>query len=210
MAQRLGLYGGSFDPIHHGHLIIARAVRERLDLSQVIFLPAAAPPHKVGRRLANASDRAEMVKLAIADEPGFAFSDFDLGRAGPNYTIDTVGHFRRQLGPGVELCWIIGADSLAELSLWRRVGELVDACTIVAAARAGHEQIAWDALAGALSETQITKLRSGVVTTPVIEISSTDIRRRVAEGKSIRYLVPAAVAEYVARRRLYAGGSCSN
>jgi nicotinate-nucleotide adenylyltransferase len=203
MDTRIGLYGGSFDPIHNGHLIIARAVAERLGLERVILLPSANPPHKPGERLAELAHRAQMVKLAIADEPLFEFSDYDLTRTGPSYTIDTVNHFRGLLGPQADLHWIIGADSLAELTTWHRAAELVDACRIVTAARTGWEQIAWDELAAALDETQIAKLKTGVLDTPVVEISSTDIRRRIRQGLSVRYLLAEKVLEYIERHGLY-------
>ncbi len=203
MVKRIALFGGSFDPIHSGHLIIARAILERLDLSQVILLPSRCPPHKQNQALLDARHRADMVKLAIENEPPFAFSDFDLTRDGPSYTIDTVHYFRGQLGPDVELYWIIGADSLAELSMWRRIGELVDACRIITARRQGSTDIDWLQLAAALGEEQIDRVKAGTLDTPMIDISSTNIRQRVRDGKSIRYLVPDRVREYIEHHRLY-------
>ncbi len=203
MSGRIGLYGGSFNPVHCGHLIVARAIAEQLDLERVIFLPSARPPHKADEVLLDHRHRARMVKLAIRDEPRFEFSDFDLARTDPSYTIDTVAHFRKLLGPETALHWIIGADSLAELTTWYRVSSLVDACRIVTAVRAGWEQIAWDELRGTLSEAQLASLQAGVLETPVVEISSTDIRGRVRAGRSIRYLVPDCVRSYIARRALY-------
>lgn len=203
MAESIGLYGGSFDPIHHGHLIVARAVAERIGLARVIFLPSARPPHKPAEGLAEPVHRAEMVKRAIAGEPVFDFSDFDLTRRGPSYTIDTIRHYRAELGEDVELCWIIGADSLPELSMWYRVSGLVDQCRVITAARPGWTGLEGPALRGSLSEEQITKLRAGVVQTPMIEISSTDIRRRVRTGQSIRYLVPEPVRSYIELHQVY-------
>ena len=203
MSQKIGLYGGSFNPIHNGHLIVARAVAERLDLERLIFLPSANPPHKETETLAASAHRAEMVRLAIEPEPAFEFSDFDLTRKGPSYTIDTVAHFRNESGAGVELCWIIGADSLVELPSWHRAGELVDQCRIVTAVRPGWTQIEWDKLLTPLSDKQLTRLQAGVVETPMIEISSSDIRQRVTRGRSIRYLVPNCVRAYVETHRLY-------
>jgi len=207
MAQRVGLYGGSFNPIHNGHLIVARAVAERLHLDRVIMLPSARPPHKGDRQLLDAGHRAEMVRLAITGEPLFEFSDYDLTRDGPSYTIDTVTHFCELLGPHVELHWIIGADSLAELTTWYRVSELVEACRIVTAARPGWDTIDWTPLRKKLSDAQIAALQAGVLQTPRIDISSTDIRRRIREGQSIRYLVPDAVQQYIETRALYRDGA---
>jgi len=207
MSRRVALFGGSFDPIHIGHLIIAQALTERLKLERVLFLPSARPPHKEDRQLASSEDRATMVQLAIAGEALFAYSDFDLTRHGPTYTIDTVTHFRAELGADVELHWIIGADSLAELATWRRVADLIDACRIVTAARPGSQpgEPLWTALGPALGDARIAKLRAAVVDTPRIDISSTDIRRRVAEGRSIRYFVPDPVAEHITEHGLYSG-----
>ncbi|MGB2985025.1 MAG: nicotinate-nucleotide adenylyltransferase [Phycisphaerae bacterium] len=203
MGIGIGLYGGSFDPIHCGHLIVARAIAERLDLGRVIFLPTARPPHKAGGRLADPAHRAEMVKLAIADEPVFEFSDYDLTREGPSYTIDTVNHFRKLLGRDVDLHWIIGADSLAELTQWHRAAALVDACRVITAVRGGWEQIAWDELRTTLSEAQIAKLRAGLLDTPLIEISSTDIRERIRRSRSVRYLVPGSILTHIKKHGLY-------
>ncbi len=203
MAERIGLYGGSFDPIHVGHLIVTSAICERLDLRRMVFLPTASPPHKSQEGLADPAHRTQMVKLAIADEPRFEFSDFDLTRNGPSYTIDTVAHFREATGTGAELYWIIGADSLAELTTWHCASQLVEACRIITAARAGWEATSWDKLCTTLGETAVAKLRAGVLETPVIEISSTDIRRRIAQGKSIRYLVPDNVRTYIETQGLY-------
>lgn len=240
--MRIALYGGSFNPIHLGHLIIARAVAEEMDLDRVIFLPSASPPHKDAGDLAPAEHRAAMVRLAIDNEPIFAFSDYDLKRSGPTYTIETVKHFLKHGdteapsdGPGrhdvtkppghdwkqhwgvgvrregVPICgdvdfflgWIMGADSLMELPTWHRPGELVDACQIITAARPGYEVIDWNVLAKTFSVAQIERLRQGVVDTPRIDISSSDVRRRIREGRSIRFLVPEPVREYIDSERLY-------
>ena len=217
MSQRIALFGGSFDPIHHGHLIVARSVAERVSLDKIIFLPSALPPHKQGEALADPAHRAAMVALAIQSEAQpangvcqsasrlcrFEMSDFDLMRSGPSYTIDTIEHFRRTLGREVELHWIIGADSLNELTGWHRVAELVDACRILTASRPGSDAIDWTSLRSALSESQIEKLRRGVTETPRIDISSTDVRRRVQRNQSILRLVPDSVAHYIQKHSLY-------
>jgi nicotinate-nucleotide adenylyltransferase len=203
MGERIGLYGGSFNPIHFGHLIVARSVAEQLSLDRMIFLPSAAPPHKPRADLVEPQHRAEMVALAIAGEALFEYSDFDLNRSGATFTIETVTHFGQQCGPGATLYWLIGADSLAELTTWRRVSELVDACRIVTAARPGWEQPDWPKLRSHLNDEQIKRLRADVLETPRIDISATDIRARVRAGRSIRYLLPESVREYIARHGLY-------
>jgi len=203
MVERIGLYGGSFDPIHHGHLIVARAIAERLGLNRVIFLPSANPPHKLGEALADAQHRTKMVDLAIRDEPIFCFSDYDLTRNGPSFTIETVTHFREQLDSDAVLHWIIGADSLPDLTTWHKAAMLVDACKIVTAARSGWREVDWDRLNSTLTDVQIQRLQTGVLETPVVEISSTDIRQRVAQGQSIRFLVPDTVRAYIEKHGLY-------
>jgi nicotinate-nucleotide adenylyltransferase len=203
MAERVGLYGGSFNPIHHGHLIIARRVAEKLNLARVIFLPSATPPHKEGESLIEPCHRAEMVRLAIAGEPLFDFSDYDLNRTGPSYTLETIAHFKQTLPAETELFWIIGADWLMTLDTWYKAVELVDACTIVTAARPGWERPDLSALSTKLNDAQIAKLREYILDTPRIDISATDLRARVAAGQSIRYLVPESVRTYIEMFRLY-------
>jgi nicotinate-nucleotide adenylyltransferase len=203
MPAKIALYGGSFNPIHHGHLIIARSVAEAFELDRVILLPSHTPPHKPGHRLAPASCRADMVKLAITGEPLFEFSDHDLTCAGPSYTVKTVDHFRNALPAGTELFWIIGADSLAELHTWYRVSDLVASCRIVTALRPGSETDDVPELRKLIDGPTVDQILADVARTPRIDISATDIRHRVATGRSIRYLVPDAVAHYITDTGLY-------
>ncbi|MHC4065064.1 MAG: nicotinate-nucleotide adenylyltransferase [Planctomycetota bacterium] len=203
MSQRIALFGGSFNPIHMGHLIVARSVGEQLRLDRIIVLPSATPPHKTAAALLDPKHRAAMVELAIAGEPLLELSDYDLNREGPSYTVETVAHFREELGLDVLLHWIIGADSLAELTTWYRVRALVDSCRIITAARPGWERIDFDVLRTRLSEEHIASLQAGLVETPRIDISATDIRRRARAGRSIRYLTPDSVCQYIADHGLY-------
>lgn len=203
MAERIALYGGCFDPIHIGHLITARSVAEALSLSRVVFLPSANPPHKNTADLLDARHRAEMVQLAIRDEALFAFSDHDLVQTGPTYAVDTVGHFSDTLGEDVELHWILGADSLAELATWHRVSDLVDACRVVTAARSGFDACGLEHLRPLLSDPQIERLARAVLETPHIDIAATDIRTRIQRGLSIHHLVPDCVHAYIQRNGLY-------
>jgi nicotinate-nucleotide adenylyltransferase len=197
------LFGGTFDPIHHGHLIAARAVAERLGFQRVVLVPSAQPPHKRGRELTPAADRLAMCGLAISGEPLFEVSDLEIRRPGLSFTILTIEAFRAQVGPDVPLAWIIGGDSLPELHTWYRAGELVEACRIVTAVRPGHETSDLQGLRRVLSAGQIERLLSDVITTPRIDISSTDVRGRLRDGRSVRYLVPDAVIDYAAARDLY-------
>lgn len=202
MGGGIGLFGGSFNPIHHGHLIVARAVAEMLRLSRVVFVPAPNPPHKPDARLADASDRLEMVRLAVAGEPLLECGDIEIRRPGPSYTILTIQEYRQPTGDQ-ELFWIIGADSLAELHTWHRVTELVELCRIVTVARPGFELPDLGGLEKMLSREQVSRLKRDILSTPRIDISATDIRRRVAEGRSIGYLVPTSVRQYIEERGLY-------
>jgi len=201
--MRIGLFGGSFNPVHAGHLIASRAVAEHLRLDKLYLVPAAVPPHKVPKNLADATHRLEMLRLATRGESLFEVSDLEINRPGPSYTIVTVEEFRRRLGGSAELFWIIGADSLAELANWYQAERLVDTCRIVTAARPGWDRPDLSALAGRLRPEQIERLKADVLATPRIDISASEIRRRVAAGLSVRYLVPDAVAEYIAAHGLY-------
>jgi nicotinate-nucleotide adenylyltransferase len=203
MASGIALFGGTFDPIHHGHLIVARAVLEQLGYERLVLIPSPNPPHKVGRELSDASHRLEMARVAVEGEPRFEVSDCEIRRAGLSYTILTVEAFRQSIGADGPLAWIIGGDSLPELYSWYRISELVDACRIVTAVRPGYEVPDLAPLRRTLSDEQIERLRGDILPTPSIDISSTNIRRRVREGRSIRYLVPDAVRAYIEQHGLY-------
>jgi len=203
MPQRIGLYGGSFNPIHLGHLIVAQSIAETARLDQVIFLPSHAPPHKSHEQLLDAAHRAAMVRLAIEGEPLFTCSDYDLTRSGPTFTIDTVLHFRRKFPPPTELCWLIGGDSLRDLVNWKRLSDLVESCTLLTALRTGFTHVDWSPFQSLIGDAGIRRLQDGMLMTPVVEISSSDIRRRLKERKSIRYLIPENVRDYIASHHLY-------
>ena len=205
MSGGIGLYGGSFDPIHHGHLIAARAVAEQLGLERMIFIPAPSPPHKTGRRLSEATHRLAMARLAVAGEAGFEASDLEIARGGLSYTVLTVEAFRREVGPATPLYWLIGTDSLGELHTWYQVERLIELCRVVTAARPGFEDPDLAPLEARIGPEQVAVLRQGVLTTPMIDISATDVRRRVAGGRSIRYLVPPSVEAYIREHGLYTG-----
>jgi nicotinate-nucleotide adenylyltransferase len=184
--MRLALYGGTFDPVHLGHLLLARDALEELALDRVIFIPAALSPHKLVTIPAPAAARLEMLVAALADEPGFTMDDSELQRPGPSFAIDTVERFRTT-HPGAELFYLIGADNLRELHTWRRIDELRQLVEFVVFGRG-------DAIA-AESGFRILGRR--------LDISATEIRRRVARGESIRYLVPEPVRALIAAHHLY-------
>ena len=185
----IGLLGGSFDPVHHGHLLVGQAAAESLGLDELRFVPAREQPFKVGRHGAGADHRAAMLELAVAGMPGFAVERAELSRAGPSYTVETLLTLRAR-EPGVAWTLLLGADAAAELEAWHRAGELSDLARIVVFARPG-------------APVPASPLIGGVVEVPAVEISATAIRGRVRAGRSVRYWVPDAVAEYIARHRLY-------
>ena len=184
---RLGLYGGTFDPIHHGHLILARDAIEKLGLDRIIFLPAAISPHKLARAPAPAELRRAMVAAAIAGEPRFGLDDSELRRTGPSFTIDSVEQFHAR-HPEAHLYYLIGADNARELHTWRRIDDLLRLVQFVVFGR-GIED----------SETA----RDFPILSRRIDISATEIRQRVACGVSIRYLVPEPVRLLIASHHLY-------
>ncbi|MBM4041193.1 MAG: nicotinate-nucleotide adenylyltransferase [Planctomycetes bacterium] len=214
----IGLLGGSFNPIHVGHLVVAEEARGRLGLERVLFVPARVSPHKLGKPLAPAEDRLRMVQLAIADNSAFEASDTELRRGEPSFSIDTVQQLREQSGGEWDIHFLVGADTLAELAAWHRVRELADMCKFVVFSRPeerGAEpgpsraegtprpQDALDPLRAALRDDQVAAIAERRIEIPLIGVSSTDIRRRVREGRSIRYLVPEAVRRYIVAKGLY-------
>ncbi|RLB07954.1 MAG: nicotinate-nicotinamide nucleotide adenylyltransferase [Deltaproteobacteria bacterium] len=209
--RKIGLFGGTFDPIHLGHLRCAQEVWEAFDLSQVIFILAANPPHKVDRPIISTKDRWEMVKLAIADNPFFALSDVEIRREGKSYSIETISYYHRNIAEGERLFFILGADSFCEIETWRDYRQLFRLCDFIVVSRPNFDPLQAKVLESEGFQKDIHEERylhpSGHLLylhriTP-IGISSTEIRRAVREGKSIKYLVPKEVEEYIRRQGLY-------
>jgi nicotinate-nucleotide adenylyltransferase len=183
--EKIGLYGGTFDPIHNGHLILARDALERLELSKLVFLPARISPHKLDRPPAPPDARCRMVAAAIAGEPQFEMSACEIKREGPSFTIDTVRGFQERF-PEASLYYLIGDDNLTELETWKDIAILRQAAQFVVLSRAG-----------------MPFLSQFPTITRHIEISSTEIRSRVARGLSVRYMVPLPACELIAELGLY-------
>lgn len=200
--KRRGIFGGSFNPIHMGHLVAAQDALEGAGLDQVVFVPAARPPHKPSAPLASAGDRLAMIRLAISGDDRFDVSEIEVLRGGISYTVDTVRELRRQV-PGAEWSLIIGADTLFDLRNWREIGTILELVPIVVVARPGFatDSITVDSLG--LPDPWPTVLARNVVPGHSVGISASEIRRRLAEGRSIRYLVPDAVERYIRDRSLY-------
>ncbi len=185
----VGLFGGSFDPVHHGHLIVARVAAEALGLAAVRFVPAREQPFKVGLHAAPPAHRVAMLELAVAGSPGFEVERAELERPGPSYTVDTLRELRAK-DPSLGLTLLLGADAANELETWHQADGILALAEVVVFARAGVPVPA-------------SPLITRRIDVPAIEISATEVRRRVREGRSIRYWVPDSVAEYVSRHRLY-------
>ena len=218
MIQRIVLFGGTFNPIHNGHLIVARAVAEYYHFERVTFVPAYVPPHKgeprtegregqsTARYQASAEDRLEMIRLAIADEDLFEVSDVELKRRPPSYTFDTLMQLRQEHGLDVQLHWIIGTDMLEDLPTWHRAREVVEMATIITAARPPYSErlsATMEKLRVRFTAEQISRLAAAAAPTPLIDITSTEIRHRVRAGRSVRYLTPDSVIDYIRKRGLY-------
>jgi nicotinate-nucleotide adenylyltransferase len=196
--------GGTFDPIHYGHLVIAEEVRAALDMTEMIFIPAGQPPHKPGRVITPAHHRLAMVELAIATNPHFTISLIEIERPGPSYLVDTLRILRTQIGTDVELSFIIGWDSLEELHTWYQpLNILAQLDMLVAVNRPGYVD------GGEYNNKQLEARLPGitqrlrVVQAPQFSVSSTDLRRRVAGGRPIKYQVPETVERYIFEHSLY-------
>lgn len=199
LVMRVGVFGGTFDPIHIGHLVSAEEARVELKLERVVFVPAGLPPHKLDHVMSPVGHRLAMVELAIASNPHFAVSRVDIDRFGPCYTVDTIELLRDEWGPGVEIYFIMGSDSLLDILTWHNPRRLIRLCRFAVVSRPGY-QVDLDEL-----DTLLPGLASRVqiLDAPELAISSTDIQRRVREGLSIKYQVPEAVEDYIYQHGLY-------
>lgn len=201
--MRIGIFGGTFDPVHMGHLILAEQCREQARLDRVLFVPAALPPHKLHAPVTPFGRRVEMLALATAGQPAFQVDELEKDRPGPSYTVDTLRALRAR-EPGAELALLAGADVLPDLAGWREPAGIAGLATLLVAARPGWELWPPERLRAALRVPEGDAFNYQVVHVPLVEIASRDLRRRAAEGRSLRYLVPRAVEAYIEAHRLYA------
>jgi nicotinate-nucleotide adenylyltransferase len=193
LRQKIGILGGTFDPIHLGHLILAEQLAEKYGLEEIIFIPSASPPHKNNKKVSSAQDRFKMTGLAIEDNPLFSISDIELKRKGKSYTVITVQKLKK-LYPKSKLFLLCGSDVLNELKTWRSPDEIYKLIKVIIGVRPGYNKIKKD---NKYAKKSIIEQING------LEVSSTEIRERVKKGKSIRYLVPAKVEEYIKAKGLY-------
>jgi nicotinate-nucleotide adenylyltransferase len=195
-AQRIGVMGGTFDPIHHGHLVAASEVAQVFTLDEVVFVPTGQPWQKEDRQVSPSEDRYLMTVIATASNPRFSVSRIDIDRGGPTYTIDTLRDLRAERGDEAELFFITGADALAQIMSWQDVNELFKLAHFVGCTRPGHR----------LTGHGLPEDRVSLVEIPALAISSTNCRQRVGRGEPIWYLVPDGIVQYIAKRRLYLRG----
>ena len=198
--MNIGVLGGTFDPIHMGHLIIAEEIRGQLDLTEVLFVPAGEPWLKMNNSISPAEHRVQMVRLAIADESFFKLSTIEIERAGPSYTIDTITQLKGQIEAEDKLFFILGWDNLMQLPQWSEPSRLVQMCNLVAVPRVGYAPPDLNTLEAAIPGLSQCVILLG---TPQIEISSSEIRSRVTRGLSIHHLVPEPVERYIRQHGLY-------
>jgi nicotinate-nucleotide adenylyltransferase len=203
--MNLGVLGGTFDPPHIGHLILAEEARLALALGQVLFVPAGDPWRKAGRKLSPRQDRLAMVRLAVGDDPHFAVSTVEIDQEGPSYTAETLATLHEQFEPETEFFFIMGADSLADFPRWHEPQRILELARLAVAERPEPEDVG---LEKGLAEDLARAMRQRVVwlRMPLIAISASAVRERVHKGLSIRYWVPAAVEEYIREHGLYVGG----
>ena len=199
MPSRIGLFGGTFDPPHLGHLILASEAQRQLCLTRLLWILTPEPPHKQDQDITPVEDRLAMVQLAIADNPAFELSRIELERPGPHYTLDTIKLVAEQ-NPGADIVPVIGGDSLENLPTWHKPNELLYACHWIGVMRRPNEEPNLDEL-----ERKLPGISSKVhyVDAPLLEIASREIRSRIAEGKSVRYYLPESVQEYIEQHHLY-------
>jgi nicotinate-nucleotide adenylyltransferase len=190
--RRLGIMGGTFDPIHHGHLVAASEVQARFGLDEVVFVPTGIPWQKDTREVSPAEDRYLMTVIATASNPRFSTSRVDIDRQTPTFTVDTLTDLRTQY-PGREMFFITGADALSQILSWERVDELFDLAHLVGVTRPGFE----------LDGKHLPEAAVSLVEVPAMAISSTDCRQRVGRGAPVWYLVPDGVVQYISKRGLY-------
>ena len=202
MRTRIGIFGGSFDPIHNGHLLLAELCCESLGLDQVCFLIANISPFKTDSKPASNKDRTEMVKLAIGGNPKFAIDMREIDRGGVSYTIDSVRSIAKE-NPKSSLFLLMGADALADIAKWREPAELFRLVTPTVISRGGVGEPQWDVLKPYFEPTRLMEIEKAKVAAPQVEISSFDLRKRVMQGKSIRYQVPRSVEIFIQEQQLY-------
>ena len=201
--RKIALFGGTFDPIHIGHTAVAAAAGEHIGADKVVFVPARRSPLKAFLPEASDEDRLTMIGLAISGNSEFEVSDYELKKAGPSYTLETVRYFRQQLGSGVLIYWLAGADTLEDLPHWYGVTELMDECNLAVMYRAGVAPPGFSKFISLWGADRVRKIQQNVVETPLVDISSTEVRKRLSAGQDVSGMICPKVLQYIRERRLY-------
>lgn len=199
--NRLAIMGGTFDPIHYGHLVAAEAVRVGFDLDKVLFIPTGNPPHKKFKKITDAKHRYEMTVLATKNNPYFEVSRIEIDRVGTTYTVDTILQLKKIYGEDTQLFFITGADALLEIHTWYNFEQLLNMCELVAASRPGFDQSELEQKRQEIQSKYHKNIH--VIEIPSLAISSTDIRERVRSNRPIRYLLPEEVQQYITEHSIY-------
>ncbi len=186
---RIALFGGTFDPVHIGHLLMARTAQEEMGFDKIIFIPSCVPPHKRSSTLFSVEDRIAMVRLAVAYNSSFEVSDFEVKKGGRSYSVDTVRHFRDLYPSDVKLYFIVGGDAINQIHTWKDIDQIKRLCAFVSVNRPGYSR-------------GLAKFKYHSISMHGIDMSSTEIRKRLQQGKSIQYLVPESVLGYIREHRL--------
>lgn len=200
--MRIGIFGGSFDPIHVGHLILAEHCREQAELDQVLFIPCAQQPHKNDGAFGSDRQRTEMIDLAIGGHPSFLRSSIEIERGGVSYTVETLEQLREQY-PDDELFLMIGGDSLNGFSTWKDPQRILELATPLVMARPGSGEVDFDLLSPFVEQTRLAEIKALAIEAPLIDVSSTAIRAAAGEDRSFRYQTPRSVERYIQTQKVY-------
>jgi len=200
--KNIALFGGTFDPVHLGHTAVASAL-EQFGIDKIVFIPTKRSPLKTASPYASDNDRLAMITLAIDGHEKFELSGYEIKKPEPSYTLETVRYFKTLYGGESEICWLMGADSLGDLRRWYKIVELIDECKICTMYRAGFEPPDFSKFEIAWGPSRVEKLQNNIVPTPLIDISSTEVRKRLAAGESVDGLLHPDVIRYIEDRKLY-------
>ncbi len=205
LKRKTALFGGTFDPIHPGHIIVAGYACEQIGAEKVIFIPAKLSPLKNFVPQVSAKHRLSMIALGILGNDKFEVSDYELTKPAPSFSIDTVRHFQKEYGDNTLLYWLLGADSIRELSHWYKIEELIDECNLSVMYRAGFKKPDFAQFEKAWGKSRVKKLEQNVIKTPLVDISSTEVRKRLTAGQNVDDLLSPNVAQYIRQHNLYIG-----
>ena len=201
--RKIALFGGTFDPVHLGHTTVAADAVEQIGAEQVVFIPAKRSPLKVFSPEGSDAHRFAMIALAIEGNERFSASDFELKKPAPSYTLETVRHFQADYGNDSLIYWLVGADGIDDLQHWHAIEELIDSCTLCAMYRAGCKPPDYGRFEQLWGRRRVEKLQQNVIQTPLVDVSSTEIRRRLAAGENVTGMLDPKVADYIRLHRLY-------